>query len=157
MNPLAQLSRRFTFNEALLDRITADFEDGDWLARPGEGNHAQWLLGHLAATRRWALREMGQTSEHEPWEQHFGMGARPTPLSDDIAPAMLREVFVKTGQVLAQHLATLDDAAVAAPFRKFPDGSNTLSGGLHFLHFHESYHLGQIGLIRRLVGRPGAV
>jgi DinB superfamily len=157
MNPLVPLSRRLTFNESFLDKLTADFHDGEWLVRQGEGNHAQWLLGHLAATRRWALRELGQLSEQEPWEQHFGMGSHPTPLGDDIAPALLRESFMKTGHALVKHLATLDEAAANAPFRKFPDGSDTLAGGMHFLHFHESYHLGQLGLIRRLLGKPGLI
>jgi hypothetical protein len=28
---------------------------------------------------------------------------------------------------------------------------------LHFMHFHEAYHAGQLGLLRRIVGRPGAI
>jgi hypothetical protein len=157
MHSLAPLARRFAFNDALLDKLTQDFSDAEWLARHGEVNHAQWLLGHLASTRRWALRELGRSAEEEAWEQHFGRGARPTPLSDDIAPALLREAFLKNGAVLAKHISTLDEAQVAAPFRSFPDGSNTLGGGMHFLHFHETYHLGQLGLLRRLCGKPGAI
>ena len=157
MHPLESLAQRFAFNEKFLDMLTADFEDRDWLHREGEANHAQWLLGHLAATRRWALREMGRNIEEEAWEKHFGMGAKSTPQSDDISPAMLRESFIKIGDMLRRHLSALDATQAAAAFRTFPDGSSTLQGGAHFLHFHETYHLGQIGLIRRLVGRRGVV
>jgi hypothetical protein len=153
--PLAALARRFAFNDGFLDKLTADFTEHDWLARHGEANHAQWLLGHLAATRRWALRELGRVTDELAWEKHFGMGARPTAESDDIAPALLREAFLKKGAQLASHIATLTEAQAAAPFRPFPDGSNTLGAAMHFLHFHESYHLGQLGLIRRLSGKPG--
>jgi hypothetical protein len=155
MHPLAPLAQRFAFNETFLDRLTADFEDRDWLHREGAANHAQWVLGHLAATRRWALREMGKGLEEEPWERHFGMGGKATPQSDDIPPAMLRESFVKNGDALRRHLLAQNEKQAEAPFRSFPDGSSTLSGGAHFLHFHESYHLGQLGLIRRLLGKPG--
>jgi hypothetical protein len=154
--PLAALAQRFAFNETFLDQLTRDFEDRDWLHREGEVNHAQWLLGHLAATRRWALREMVIGQEEEPWERHFGKGSKSTAQSDDISPAMLRESFIKNGELLRRHLLAQDPAQAAAPFRPFPDGSTTLAGGAHFLHFHESYHLGQIGLIRRLLGKPGA-
>jgi uncharacterized damage-inducible protein DinB len=33
-----------------------------------------------------------------------------------------------------------------------PDGSDTVAGVLHFLYFHETYHLGQLGLLRRMNG-----
>ena len=36
-----------------------------------------------------------------------------------------------------------------------PDGSATVAGALGFLAWHESYHLGQLGLLRRLAGKPG--
>ena len=45
----------------------------------------------------------------------------------------------------------------AADFRrKFPDGSATIAGGTHFLYLHETYHLGQLGLIRRQSGKSGS-
>ena len=30
---------------------------------------------------------------------------------------------------------------------KFPDGSRSLGEGLHFDYFHETYHVGQMGLL----------
>lgn len=155
--PLQSLADRFAFNDKFLDMLTDSFDDRDWLMRGGPGNHAQWLLGHLATTRRWALREFGQPAEEQPWEQHFGMGHSPTPLSDDIAPAQLREAFVKNGASLRAYLAGLPAERATAPFKPFPDGSNTVGGAAHFLHFHETYHLGQIGLLRRMSGKKGVV
>ena len=79
MKPLVPLADRYAFNDKFLDSLTQDFEDRDWLRRAGDGNHAQWLLGHLASTRRWLLREAGGHAEEEAWEKHFGMGCKPTP------------------------------------------------------------------------------
>ncbi|MGQ0552734.1 MAG: DinB family protein [Planctomycetota bacterium] len=157
MTPLVALAERFHFNDRFLDQLTSDFADKDWLARHGEANHAQWLLGHLACTRRWALRELGAGVSAEPWEQHFGQGCRPSPLSDDIAPALLREALIKNGEKLRKFLVTRTPEQAEAPFMPFPDGSRTMQAGAHFLHFHESYHLGQIGLLRRLQGKPGLI
>ena len=58
MFPLQALGDRFAFNEGFLDQLTEGFAAADWLARQGEANHAQWLLGHLASTRSWAAREL---------------------------------------------------------------------------------------------------
>ena len=155
MGPLTALARRFAFNDAFLANLTEGFEPSDWLHRGGEANHAQWLVGHLASTRRWALRLLGVSADEEPWERHFGQKSPPTTQSDDIAPEMLLESFVKNGEVLREHMAAMSTEATEAALFDFPDGSHSADGGLHFLHFHESYHLGQIGLIRRAVGKPG--
>jgi len=155
MAPLAALAKRFAFNDGFLGQLTDGFEPSDWLHRNGEANHAQWLVGHLASTRRWALRELGVSADEEPWEKHFGQDCSSTPQSDDIAPEMLLEAFVKNGEALREHIAAMSSEAADAEFRNFPDGSHTAGGAMHFLHFHESYHLGQIGLIRRAVGKAG--
>jgi len=155
--PLHALADRFAFNDRFLDMLVEGFSEEDWLRRSGPGNHSQWLLGHLASTRRSALRGFGQAAEEQPWEQHFAMGKAPTPQSDDIAPALLREAFLKNGESLRRWLAGLSEEQAAAPFRPFPDGSKTVGGVAHFLHFHESYHLGQIGLLRRACGKKGVV
>jgi hypothetical protein len=155
MSTLQPLADRFAFNDRFLDQLTQGFGEQDWHHRAGEANHAQWLLGHLAATRRWALRLLGLATEEQPWEAHFGQGRRPSPLSDDIAPELLREAFLNAGETLRAHLAAATPAQIDAGFREFPDGSRTMGGGVHFLHFHEAYHLGQLGLLRRAAGKPG--
>jgi uncharacterized damage-inducible protein DinB len=155
MNPLSALAERFAFNDKLLDTITADFDDHDWHRRAGDGNHAQWLLGHLAASRRRFLRGLLPSLEEQPWEGHFGLGRKPTPQSDDIAPALLREAFLKNGALLREQLQSLTAAQADAPHRPTPDGAGTVGGAAHFIHFHETYHLGQLGLLRRLGGRKG--
>jgi uncharacterized damage-inducible protein DinB len=155
MNPLKPLADRFLFNDRFLDQLVQGFDEADWHRRAGAGNHAQWLLGHLAVTRRWALRLAGQATEEEAWEAHFGQGRAPGPQGDDIAPELLREAFLKAGERLRAHLASATQTQADAPMREFPDGSRTMGAGMHFLHFHESYHLGQIGLLRRVAGKPG--
>ena len=45
-----------------------------------------------------------------------------------------------------------DEAAAEPAAQPMPDGSDTVAGVLHFLHFHETYHLGQLGLLRRMNG-----
>jgi uncharacterized damage-inducible protein DinB len=37
------------------------------------------------------------------------------------------------------------------------NGDQELGEALHFLHFHEAYHIGQIGLLRRIAGKEGAI
>jgi len=41
---------------------------------------------------------------------------------------------------------------------KHEEGATRPRGAqLHFLHFHEAYHAGQLGLLRRMAGKDGAI
>lgn len=155
--PLQALADRFAFNDGFLDQLTDGFTAADWLARQGEANHAQWLLGHLASTRSWAARELGSKRPAETWEPLFSMKSKSTSESDAVPVTTLRDTFRSRGVEMRATLATVTPEQAATDFRPFPWGTKDLSGAMHFLHFHESYHLGQIGLIRRMAGRPGLV
>jgi hypothetical protein len=157
MTPLAPLADRFAFDDGFLDQLTGDFTEDDWLARTGETNHAQWLLGHLASARRFILRLLEQPADEQDWEKHFGAGCRPSAESEALTPATLREEFRAAGEQLVAALRQAPAELAGKAVDRFPDGSATVGGAVHFLHFHEAYHLGQLGLIRRTRGRPGLV
>jgi uncharacterized damage-inducible protein DinB len=156
--PLQALAPRFRFNEGLLKMATDGFTDETWSLGPdGGGNTAHWILGHVTHARNGLLRMAGAEVAPEPWEEAFGRGATPT--GDGYLPVEeLVAKFRAAGEALSSHLAGMseEDAAAPAP-REFPDGSKTIGDAAHFMYFHETYHLGQIGLIRRMGGLPGFV
>ena len=50
----------------------------------------------------------------------------------------------------------MEEEQLSRPLEKpMPDGANTVAGLVRFMCFHESYHIGQLGLLRRLLGKPG--
>ncbi|MEZ4630685.1 MAG: DinB family protein [Deinococcales bacterium] len=53
---------------------------------------------------------------------------------------------------LLKILDTMSEAELAKELK-----SGTLAEQLEFMAWHEGYHIGQLGLLRRLVGREGAV
>ncbi len=155
--PLASLARRFRFHETVLAATTAGFEARDWEALSGDaGNPPHWILGHIVTSRRYLARKLGAALSAEPWEALFVQGSQPRESSAYPAPALLVADFAATGARLYERLQALDEREAARPFgASFPDGAETLGEGAEFLHFHEAYHLGQLGLARRLTGRPG--
>ena len=47
--PLRLLADGFRLNDQVMEMVTKDFDAADWFRRPeAGGNHAVWLLGHLA-------------------------------------------------------------------------------------------------------------
>ena len=54
----------------------------------------------------------------------------------------------------AEYWENLVPEHLAKPLgRALPDGSDTLGGAIRFLVWHEAYHLGQLGMLRRLAGK----
>lgn len=158
---LADLARRYRFNTQTAAVITGALGPGDWALRPaGGGNSPHWILGHVVATRRALRRMLGEQLEPAPWEASFSRGASPGSGEerDYPAPAELLADLEDSDAHLAPALAGLDAAALRREVgRSFPDGSTTVGGAVHFLYFHETYHLGQLGLLRRMAGQPGFV
>ena len=54
--------------------------------------------------------------------------------------------------MIAHGAATSPDSRLDEPLEK-----DTLGWRLAFLQFHEAYHAGQLGLLRRLLGKDGAI
>lgn len=156
---LEALATRFRFNEGLLKMATDGFEAGTWATAPTTGgNTAHWILGHVTHARHGLLRMAGMDLPQEEWEAPFGKDAVPTDGSDYLPADELLAKFRAAGETISSHFAAItDEASDASIGRQFPDGSSTVGGALHFMYFHETYHLGQIGLLRRMAGLPGFV
>jgi uncharacterized damage-inducible protein DinB len=151
------LARRFKADEWMIAAAVADFSAADWLRAAGDGAPALWILGHIVTYRRVLLRTIGGDIAEEPWESAFARGsdagsAAQAGIDADGLMADLNAV----GEKLRDQLAGMTDADLAAAGpRELPDGSTTIVGLLSFMQFHESYHLGQLGYLRRVVGKDG--
>jgi hypothetical protein len=70
--------------------------------------------------------------------------------------AAVLDLFHRAGGSLAGHWENLPPEILDRPLgRTLPDGGETVGACIRFLAFHEAYHLGQLGLFRRLAGKPG--
>ena len=155
--PYADLSHRFAFDERMLAVAVEGFTDAMWRARPapGVGNSAHWVVAHLAATRRQLARRLGAALPTAAWEASVARGA-PAGEVHGATPAALVDDLRATGVEVRARLDALTPEAAAAPFgRTLPDGSTTVIDAARFVQLHEAYHLGQLGLLRRLQGLPG--
>ena len=154
---LADLGDRFRFNTAFLRRLTRGFEPEHWSCTLSEsgGNSAHWILGHIAASRRATVRFLGGELEPAPWESIFTGALTVAGVAGAYPEAeFLARNLQAAGKQLGSILREMGPEQQAQPWEgePFPDGSDTLGGVAHFMHFHESYHLGQIGMIRTSCG-----
>lgn len=126
----------------------------DSLVQPqAGGNCINWVLGHIVATRKLIL---GLMKEELDWTE------------EEAAPYMrgsepLRESKALTISRIVADLEASQKKLMAGLGEPPPDEWDSPSNGetkrdtLAFLQFHEAYHIGQLGTLRRLLGKTGAI
>lgn len=117
---------------------------------PNGGNSLNWILGHMVYWRNEMLELIGGT---RLWSEDHGLAYRGHPgerQPNDFDPADalpldgLSTDFGRLGEALCERLAS---NAVD------PEALGTAAS----LLAHEVYHAGQLGALRRILGRDGAV
>lgn len=132
-----------------------DISDADGRVEPaGGGNSINWVLGHVVMTRRLVLRLAGAEPVSGPELVELYSGEEGVVFDRSRARPLERLVaeLDASQDRLREALPGLSPEALAAPAR-----NTTVADLLTFLWFHEGYHNGQLGLLRRLVGKPGVI
>ena len=153
---LADVPARLEHNRRFLKMLVAGFDEEAWFRAPADGlSNALWILGHLVWGRLVLLRRLGEELPEEAWESDFSIGSQAGG-PQRIDAGELQDRFRSLGRLLADHLESLGEERLASPLEKpMPDGATTVAGLVRFMCFHESYHIGQLGLLRRLNGKSG--
>jgi len=141
-----------------LTRLVADFTEADWAVRSAAGTDPRWLVGHIATYRNRVVGLMGLPTPVAPWEAGFAKGTKPEDLPADLDMQPVLASFHAADAAIAGAWEALTAEDLGKPFgRTLPNGSDTVGGALAFFVWHEAYHLGQLGMMRRLAGKPSGV
>ena len=124
------------------------------------GNCPNWVVGHLAVAYDNLLEGLGAETVLSPDQKTpYERGSAPLDRAHARPFAELMTDFDAChGRVVAK-LASLSDDELAAPAPYSPrnDPDETVGSLAALLAFHQAYHAGQAGLLRRVVGKPGAI
>jgi uncharacterized damage-inducible protein DinB len=151
----------YAINDNVFRVNTEGITHDESLKRPESGgNSINWATGHLLRSRQFLLKYLGT----EWWLPKETEAAYQRGSSGEASPHFLsfekeQELWNESQELLNEALTRLTPEQLlteAPPLGDFarPD---TLERRILFLHFHESYHLGQLGLMRRLLGKEGAI
>jgi uncharacterized damage-inducible protein DinB len=129
--------------------------------QPG-GNCLNFVVGHVVNVYDQALPLLGQepvlgveaTERYQRGSPPLRDASEAMPLSDLLA------AFDTQTERLQAGLATLTPEALERPMPG-PDSkgelTETVRSLLGTILFHQSYHVGQTGVLRRIIGKPGAI
>ena len=150
---LAAVAPLFYANDQLFHRALDGVKPEDLLRIPQDGsNPLIWIAGHLMTSRVSLTRVVGERIEN-PWSKIFSRGAT---IDDKVNYPEISDVVAlwdTTTTSLMSRLEELDDATLSelASF-PVPTGDKTKRGAIVFLNFHETYHIGQMGYLRKWLG-----
>jgi len=121
---------------------------------PAGGNCLNWVAAHIVASRGAILDLLG---EAQVWDtdrnDRFKRGSRPVLDTKDSLPFdSIVADFRRSQERIQAGLARLSDEELLEK-----RGDDTVADKLHFLQFHEAYHIGQAGLLRRMAGKECAI
>jgi DinB superfamily len=155
------LVKMYEFSYGAINRNLDGLSHAESLVLPPSGNCLNWVLGHVILSRGLLLTLTGGTpvlsgSQSEPYKRGSSCGV----VDGLLDLATLRGLLADSQQQLIPGLAAMSDEALAGsmpePYNRPPlRGSVVEAFGR--LHYHESYHNGQIGLLRRIAGKEGAI
>lgn len=158
----SDLTRMYELSYLAIKRNLEDVTHTESIvAPPNGGNCLNWVLGHLVTTRNTILQLAGGSPVMTGDAVNvYKRGSSPCGSEGFLDLATLRGLLDDSQQQLLPNLAALSDSALATPVPEpynRPPLNGSLGDALGRLYYHEAYHNGQIGLLRRVAGKEGAI
>ncbi len=156
------LAKMFELSYGAINRNLEDVSHGESLVVPDTGgNCLNWVLGHVVVTRNTVLKLAGRepafTSDKA---ELYRRGSSPSESSQYLDLATLRGMLDDSQQELIPALSMMSEQTLARevpePFNR-PPLTGSVCDAFIRLHYHEGYHNGQIGILRRIAGKQGAI
>lgn len=125
------------------------------------GNCLNWVVGHLLLVHDKTLFLLGQTPVlgEEILKRYERGSAQLENATEALDLARLMTAWEEAGKRIEAGLETLTPEILdrPAPWSPINDPEETVRSLLCKLFFHQAYHAGQTGLLRRMAGKEGAI
>lgn len=137
----------------LFRRALAGVEREHFLRRPGpNSNPMVWIAGHLTQMRHRMAGMLG-VPRAVPWGRLFDTGSVIGDLSTYPERDEIERSWAEVSADLTVRLAAMNAAELnAPPPPRIATSDGTLAGAIALFTFHEGYHIGQLGYLRRFLG-----
>ena len=153
--------RQIEFARSYSKRLLADIEPDEWFQMPGEATtHIAWQVGHLAMAEYGLvlLRVRGKEPEDKAFitNDFIRKFKRDSVPGESAAyPAMdeIMTVFDAVHAKAMEEIGSFSAEQLSEPLPMPTAAYESKLGSLLFCASHEMLHCGQIGLLRRLLGK----
>lgn len=163
MSRLQLAIEQIQFARDYTKRLLAATDDDDWFRQPPGGvTHIAWQVGHIAVGEYWLalVRTRGQRPEDEAlipmaFQQPFERFTTPSfDATKYPSVAEINAVLDRVHEQTIRELRDMDESELDKPILKPHSLVKTKLWALFWCAQHEAVHAGQIGLLRRQLGKP---
>jgi uncharacterized damage-inducible protein DinB len=120
----------------------------------GGGNTVAFLVAHLTDTRHFLANRLGRPLAN-PLSRYLAQASSIEDIVEWPSLAEQRDWWRAVSRHLCDVVASRTEEELGRPdAHRFPLGDSTERGLIAFLVQHDSYHIGQIGFLRRQLGQP---
>jgi len=156
------LAVQFHFTHLVFKRNLQGVSHEESVAFPHPGgNCLNWVAGHITTTRDNLLGILGEapvwTSESKA---SYARGSAPWTNGESAERLeTILEKFDESQKRLVGKINSLDETLLFAPVPQDKNafGVDNMGELIATFAFHESYHVGQSGILRRFLGKDGAI
>lgn len=155
--------RKLEFARNYSRSLLEDLADEDWYWSPEPfTTHIAWQVGHLAMSeygltlfqQRGRDREVDSQLMSSKFRKLFMRGTQPTAVREDYPePAELLETLQRVHARMRIEVPTFDGPSLDEPLGPPHAAYANRYGAILFAGDHEMIHSGQIGMLRRLMGK----
>ncbi|MEE2640612.1 MAG: DinB family protein [Planctomycetota bacterium] len=159
---VAVLGRHLAFARGYTLSLLEDLEEPDWFRQPAGGvTHIAWQVGHIAMSqyglalfRQRGRAEVDLDLMPSSFRKKYSRGTVPNPdPAANPAPGEIRSILDRVYEQVMKELPTFDPEHLNRQVDPPHAAYATHYGALLFAVDHEMLHAGQIGLIKRLIGK----
>jgi hypothetical protein len=137
------IQKLFSSNERLFNLTTEGITQEESLKELQNCNSANWVVGHIAYLRNNILSQLGLPPvADEAMKPLYSRGTK-LDASKAFHFDVLKKIYVDSHLKIFEGVLKLKDEAILEQ--------------VTFMGFHEAYHIGQIGLLRKMLGKEGAL
>lgn len=161
---LATAIRRIEFSRNYMLTLLDDLSDDDWFWTPENyTTHIAWQVGHIAMSeygltlfqQRGRDREIDAELMSSKFRKQFMRGTTPsTDRENHPRPTEILEVLGRVHEQMRKEIVTFDGPELDEPLGPPTSAYASRYGALLFAGDHEMLHAGQIGMLRRMMGKP---
>jgi uncharacterized damage-inducible protein DinB len=153
--PTASLKAQFDLHTRLFNNATAGITESESNSRNSDHvNHIKWIAGHLLNTRLSSLSKVAGLQPDDSYVAQFGRG---NSLDPNAKYPPIEEITSKWNQVsanISEGISKIPEEVLAAKSpSQAPIADDSIRGLVSFLISHEAYHIGQLGILRKLIGK----
>src|SRR5262245_60858116 len=145
-------------SDSVVNRNCEGMTHEESLIHPQQGGqNFNWILGHIVRVRNEILELLGKKPlfEESKFSIYSPKGFVP---EKAVNVKELQNSFNALQRELLNGIESLPPEQLSQPTTFIPNRDNeTVGSTLATILWHEAYHAGQLGIIRRVVGKPGVI